>query len=94
MTMYSEVSELLEGQKMFQVLSQCKELEKQGRDIIHFEIGDPDFDTPKHVVERCVRELRAGNTHYTSSGGLESFKEVASIRTLKSRVLSLRMIRF
>ena len=85
MAMYSEVSELLEGQKMFQVLAQCKELEKQGRDIIHFEIGDPDFDTPKHVVERCVQELRAGNTHYTSSAGLESFREIASIRTLKSR---------
>ena len=83
--MYSKVSELLEGQKMFQVLAQCKELEKQGRDIIHFEIGDPDFDTPKHVVERCVQELRAGNTHYTSSAGLESFREIASIRTLKSR---------
>tara|TARA_B100001063_G_C16760366_1_gene555649 strand:+ start:492 stop:1670 length:1179 start_codon:yes stop_codon:yes gene_type:complete len=83
--MYSKVSELLEGQKMFQVLAQCKELEKQGMDIIHFEIGDPDFDTPKPVVDRCIKELRAGNTHYTKSAGLDSFKEVASLRTLKSR---------
>ena len=77
-TMYSKASELLEGQKMFQVLAQCKELEKQGMDIIHFEIGDPDFDTPKPVVDRCIKELRAGNTHYTNSSGLDSFKEVAS----------------
>ena len=82
---FSKASGVLEGQKMFQILDQCKELEKQGKHIIHFEIGDPDFDTPENVVERCVKELRAGNTHYTSSAGAESFREIASIRTLKSR---------
>ena len=85
MNNFSKASEELEGQKMFQILAQCKELEKQGKEIIHFEIGDPDFDTPKNVVEKCVDEIRSGNTHYSSSAGLESFREMASERTLKSR---------
>ena len=85
MNNFSKASEELEGQKMFQILAQCKELEKQGKEIIHFEIGDPDFDTPKNVVEKCVNEIRSGNTHYSSSAGLESFREMASERTLKSR---------
>lgn len=85
MSNFSKASEELEGQKMFQILAQCKELEKQGKEIIHFEIGDPDFDTPKNVVEKCVDEIRSGNTHYSSSAGLESFREMASQRTLKSR---------
>ena len=85
MNNFSKASEELEGQKMFQILAQCKELEKKGKEIIHFEIGDPDFDTPKNVVEKCVDEIRSGNTHYSSSAGLESFREMASERTLKSR---------
>ena len=85
MNNFSKASEELEGQKMFQILAQCKELEKQGKEIIHFEIGDPDFDTPKNVVEKCVNEIRSGNTHYSSSAGLESFREMASESTLKSR---------
>lgn len=82
---YSEPSENLEGQKMFQILTEAKRLEASGQNIIHFEIGDPDFDTPKHVVDRCVAELKNGNTHYTSAGGLESFKKAAAERTYLSR---------
>ena len=36
----------LEGQKMFQILARAKELEREGKEILHFELGDPDFDTP------------------------------------------------
>ena len=85
MTSFSKATDALEGQKMFQILHQAKKLEAEGKKIIHFEIGDPDFDTPANVVEKCVEELRAGNTHYTSSAGLESFRQVAAERTFKSR---------
>ena len=85
MQYFSDASELLEGQKMFQILTEAKKLESDGRRIIHFEIGDPDFDTPKNVVERCVKELQEGNTHYTSAAGSNSFKDVAAERTLRSR---------
>ena len=51
----------LEGQKMFQILAQAKELENKGRKIYHFEIGDPDFPTPTNVVEKCIDSLKNGH---------------------------------
>ncbi len=54
----------------FEVLARAKALEATGRDIVHLEIGEPDFDTPKNVVEAGVAALRAGWTHYGPSAGL------------------------
>jgi aspartate aminotransferase len=85
MRRFSTAALSLEGQKMFQVLSLAKELEKQGKEIIHFEIGDPDFDTPRNIVDACIRSLNAGNTHYTISSGLEEFREVSAQITKRSR---------
>ncbi len=82
---FSDAAKVLEGQRMFQVLALANELEQAGRDIIHFEIGDPDFDTPPNIVEKCVDALRSGDTHYTTSSGLDAFKEAAAEVTSKSR---------
>ena len=46
----SNLSYSLVGQKMFQILAQCKELESKGKNILHFEIGDPDFSTPSNIA--------------------------------------------
>ena len=54
MTRLSHAASRLEGQKMFQILAQAQELERSGRSIIHFEIGDPDFNTPKNIVNAIV----------------------------------------
>ena len=59
----------------FEVLNRARELERQGRDIIHLEIGEPDFDTPKNVVEAGVDALRAGWTHYGPSAGFPDLRE-------------------
>lgn len=83
--LFSNSSMRLEGQKMFQILARARELEKQGKDIVHFELGDPDFPTPKNIVEKCVDSLRKGNTHYSTSAGLSSFRLAAAERTKKSR---------
>ena len=48
----------------FEVLNKARALERQGRDIVHLEIGEPDFDTPSNVVEAGVNALRKGWTHY------------------------------
>jgi len=53
----------------FEVLVRAKELERQGQEIIHLEIGEPDFDTPANIVEAGVAALRSGATHYTPSAG-------------------------
>ncbi|MGI6368082.1 MAG: pyridoxal phosphate-dependent aminotransferase [Anaerolineae bacterium] len=54
----------------FQVLSKARALEAQGRDVIHLEIGEPDFNTPAHIIEAACRALHEGWTHYTPSAGI------------------------
>lgn len=54
----------------YAVLSQAQELERAGKTIIHLEIGQPDFPTPKHIVEAAVQALRSGKTKYTPSLGI------------------------
>lgn len=54
----------------FEVLARAKALEAQGRDIVHLEIGEPDFDTPQNIIDRAVEALRSGHTHYTPAAGL------------------------
>ena len=57
----SDAANRLEGQKMFQILAKAQELESQGKKIIHFEIGDPDFDTPANIVDAACRALKKGD---------------------------------
>ena len=59
----------------FEVLSKAKALERQGRNIVHLEIGEPDFDTPPNIVEAAVDALRSGWTHYGPSAGLPELRE-------------------
>ena len=75
----------LEGQPMFKVLAKVQELERQGRDIVHFEIGDPDFDTPPNIVSAACEALKKGDTHYTSSMGLHDFREAVRQTTSRTR---------
>ena len=81
----SDIANNLQGQKMFQVLAQAKELEKKGIDVIHLEIGDPDFDSPPNVVEAACQALKDGHTHYSISAGLEEFRHSAALLTMRSR---------
>ncbi len=58
------------------VLERAQEIERlEGREVIHLEIGEPDFDTPPCIVEAAVRALRDGETHYTHSMGLFELRE-------------------
>ncbi len=57
------------------VLEKAHEMERSGIDIIHLEVGEPDFDTPKCVNEAACRALDAGRTHYTHSLGLPELRE-------------------
>ena len=59
----------------FEVLAKARELERQGRTIVHLEIGEPDFATPSHIIEDAVNHLRAGRTHYGPSAGLPETRE-------------------
>ncbi len=69
----------------FSVLAKAKALEARGRDIIHLEIGEPDFDTADHVVEAGCRALRSGETHYTPTAGIPELREAIAADVAQSR---------
>jgi aspartate/methionine/tyrosine aminotransferase len=69
----------------FEVLNRARELERQGRDIIHLEIGEPDFDTPANIVHSAVDALNAGWTHYGPSAGLPELRQAIAEEVGRSR---------
>ncbi len=69
----------------FSVLAKAKALEKQGREIIHLEIGEPDFATPEHIIEAGCRALREGQTHYTPAAGIPELREAIAADVAESR---------
>jgi aspartate/methionine/tyrosine aminotransferase len=75
----------VEGQPMFKMLDKVQQMERAGRGILHFELGEPNFDTPPNIVEAACSALRNGETHYTSSMGLYAFREVVQQTTQISR---------
>jgi aspartate aminotransferase len=69
----------------FEVLAKAKALEAQGREIIHLEIGEPDFDTPRNIIDAAISALNEGQTHYTPSAGILPFKEAIARETSATR---------
>ena len=86
--MYYELSKaahLLQGQPMFKILSRIKEMERAGERIVHFEIGDPDFPTPQHIIDAAAAALNGGATHYSDSMGDYDFRKVIAENNMKTR---------
>ena len=69
----------------FEVLVKAKALEAQGRDIIHLEIGEPDFDTPSNIIDAGCDALRKGFTHYGPSAGMMELREVIAQHVSETR---------
>ncbi len=69
----------------FEVLNKARALERQGKKIIHLEIGEPDFDTPANVVEAGIGALRKGWTHYGPSAGLPELRQAIAEDVSRSR---------
>ncbi|MGH9648073.1 MAG: pyridoxal phosphate-dependent aminotransferase [Bryobacteraceae bacterium] len=69
----------------FEVLNRARALEKQGKDIVHLEIGEPDFDTPANVIEAGVNALRKGWTHYGPSAGLPELRQAIADYVSRTR---------
>jgi len=57
------------------ILAQAKQLESEGRDIIHLEVGEPDFTTPQPIIDAGIAALQAGKTHYTAALGLPELRQ-------------------
>src|SRR5438552_1256614 len=73
----------------FEVLAKARALEAKGRDIVHLEIGEPDFDTPPSVVSAGVAALERGETHYTPSAGVVELRDAIAAYLGARRGLSV-----
>ena len=74
----------------FEVLVKARALEAQGRDVVHLEIGEPDFDTPPHVIAAGKQALDEGYTHYGPSAGLPELREAIAADVARSRGIDAR----
>jgi aspartate aminotransferase len=81
--------ERLGTETAFEVLARAKALEAQGRRVIHLEIGEPDFDTPAHIVEAAARALREGHTHYCPAPGLPDLRQACADHLSAHRGLAI-----
>ncbi|NIN65068.1 MAG: aminotransferase class I/II-fold pyridoxal phosphate-dependent enzyme [Anaerolineae bacterium] len=69
----------------FEVLAKARALEAQGREIIHLEIGEPDFDTPSNIIEAAGTALIEGYTHYCPSAGIPELRQTIAEYTSETR---------
>jgi aspartate aminotransferase len=69
----------------FVVLARARALEAEGRNIIHLEIGEPDFDTPEHVKEAGIASIRQNRTHYTPASGIAELRDAIAKHVTKTR---------
>jgi len=84
-SIFAKRMETLGTETAFEVLAKAKALEKQGKDVVHLEIGEPDFDTPKNVKEAAIKALNAGYTHYGPSAGIPELRETIAQYISKTR---------
>ncbi len=84
-SVFARRMENLGTETSFEVLAKAKALEKQGKDIVHLEIGEPDFDTPENIKEAAVKALYAGYTHYVPAAGIPELREAISEYISKTR---------
>ena len=73
----------------FEVLARAKMLEREGREIIHLEIGEPDFDTPANIVKAGIEALQGGHTHYGPSPGVTEVRDRIAREISSTRGISV-----
>jgi aspartate/methionine/tyrosine aminotransferase len=74
----------------FEVLVRARALEAQGKDIVHLEVGEPDFDTPANIIDAAIVALKSGYTHYGPSAGLPELREAIAQEISRTRGLDVK----
>ena len=82
---FAERMNRLGTETAFEVLAKAKALEREGREIIHLEIGEPDFDTPENIKEAAIKALKEGYTHYVPAAGVLELREAIAEYISQSR---------
>jgi aspartate/methionine/tyrosine aminotransferase len=73
------------GEAAFEVLAKAQELERKGKHILHFEIGEPDMETPKNISEAGIKAIKNKKTHYTPSIGILELRKAVQDEVEKTR---------
>jgi aspartate aminotransferase len=81
--------ETLGTETAFEVLAKARALEKQGKDVVHLEIGEPDFDTPRNIKDAAVKAINSGYTHYVPSAGIPELRQAIAEYISKTRNLEV-----
>lgn len=84
-SIFADRMAVLGTETAFEVLAKAKALERQGKNIVHLEIGEPDFDTPKNIKEAAVKALYSGYTHYVPAAGIPELREAIAEYISKTR---------
>ena len=90
MTIFAERMSRLGTEAAFEVLAKAKSLEREGREIIHLEIGEPDFDTPENIKEAAIKALKEGYTHYVPAAGILELREAIAEYISESRGVEVK----
>jgi aspartate/methionine/tyrosine aminotransferase len=88
-SVFAKRMETLGTETAFEVLAKAKALEKQGKDVVHLEIGEPDFDTPRNIIDAAIKALNSGYTHYTPSAGTPELRQTIAEYISKTRNLNV-----
>jgi len=88
-SVYAERMKSLGTETAFEVLAKARALEKQGKDIVHLEIGEPDFDTPRNIKDAATKALDEGYTHYVPSAGIPELRQAIADYISKTRNLKV-----
>ena len=89
-SIFAERMKTLGTETAFEVLAKARALEKQGKEIVHLEIGEPDFDTPENIKDAAVKALTSGYTHYTPSAGMPELRQAVADYISKTRKLDVK----
>ncbi|MEM2916885.1 MAG: pyridoxal phosphate-dependent aminotransferase [Candidatus Bathyarchaeia archaeon] len=89
-SIFAKRMEMLGTETAFEVLAKAKALEKEGKEIIHLEIGEPDFDTPQNIKKAAIEAMNKGYTHYVPAAGIPELREAIAEHISKSRGLDAK----
>lgn len=81
---------ILGTETAFEVLVKARALESKGRDIVHLEVGEPDFATPENIVEAGIRAIRDGATKYTPSAGIPQLRDAIARHVSETRDITVK----
>ena len=75
------------GEAAFEVLAKAQELERQGKSILHFEIGEPDMETPENIAKAGIQAIKDKKTHYTPSIGILELRNLYKMKLKKPETI-------